>query len=248
MPQDYYFEDFKDFTLFLFIYMAYADGSMDRTEIDVIKSKISKLFPDTDVNEKFQQSRKSYETFAPEEIDTIIRLNFEKHREKSFTFKYKIFSDLYQRPSHTPNGTIEDFLSDIPPDIINKHPEEVILNLEKPIHDEEVDFIVNKEHKGSCPGPTGSTFGLLKSIYPIMRPVVRRFAKESVDKESLSPISRLRKIIGIPKPNKPTDQISSIHPICLLEIPYKIISGILAERLKFASTHIIDEQRPRHQE
>ena len=96
MPQDYYFEDFKDFTLFLFIYMAYADGSMDRTEIDVIKSKISKLFPETDVNEKFQQSRKSYEKFAPEEIDTIIRLNFEKHREKSFTFKYKIFSDLYE--------------------------------------------------------------------------------------------------------------------------------------------------------
>ena len=163
--------------------------------------------------------------------------------EKATEYIHKFFSDFYQRPSHTPNGTIEDFLSDIPPDIIRKLPEEIITKLERPIHDEEVDFIVNKQHKGSAPGPSGSTYGLLKSIYPIIRPVVRRFAKESIDKDSLSPISRLRKIIGIPKPNKPTDQIGSIRPICLLEIPYKIISGIIAERLKNASSFIIDEQQ-----
>ncbi len=96
MPQDYYFDDFNDFTLFLYIYMAYADGSIDRTEIDVIKSKMAKLFPEANADEKFQRSRKEYESHNADEIDKIIHQNFEKHREKSFTFKYKIFSDLYE--------------------------------------------------------------------------------------------------------------------------------------------------------
>ena len=96
MPEDYYFSDFNDFSLFLYIYMAYADGSVDRTEVDVIKSKIPKLFPDEDVNGKFQKSRKQYESYSPDDIDKIIHLNFEKHREKSFTSKYRIFSDLYE--------------------------------------------------------------------------------------------------------------------------------------------------------
>lgn len=96
MPQNYHFEDFNDFTLFLYIYMAYADGTIDRTEVDVIKSKITRLFPDEDVDEKFKRSRKEYESYSPEEVDEIIKQNFEKHQEKSFTFKYKIFSDLYE--------------------------------------------------------------------------------------------------------------------------------------------------------
>ena len=96
MPRDNYFEDFSDFTLFLFIYMAYADGSIDRTEIDVIKTKMFKLFPGKDVDHKFQESRKSFEALSPDEIENTIHLNFEKHKERSFTFKYKIFSDLYE--------------------------------------------------------------------------------------------------------------------------------------------------------
>lgn len=96
MAQDNYFSDFNDFTLFLYIYMASADGSIDSTEVDVIKSKMPKLFPNVEVDEKFQRSRKEYESYSPDDIDKIIHLNFEKHKEKSFTSKYKIFSDLYE--------------------------------------------------------------------------------------------------------------------------------------------------------
>ena len=86
-------------------------------------------------------------------ITTFPSPNTTYQGEKATEYIHKFFSDFYQRPSHIPDGTIEDFLSDIPPDIINKLPEEVILNLEKPIHNEEVDFIVNKLQKGSAPGP-----------------------------------------------------------------------------------------------
>jgi len=97
MQEKYIFEDFNHFTLFLYIYMAYADGSVDRTEVKVIKEKVQKLFPEgAEVDEIFADAKRNYESFTDEEVDKIINSNFQKHRDKSFTYKYKIFSELYE--------------------------------------------------------------------------------------------------------------------------------------------------------
>ncbi len=77
--------------------MAYADGSVDRTEVKVIKEKIQKLFPEgAEVDEIFADAKRNYESFTDEEVDKIINSNFRKHPDKSFTYKYKIFSELYE--------------------------------------------------------------------------------------------------------------------------------------------------------
>jgi len=97
MSSAYVFEDFNQFTLFLYLYMAYADGVMDSTEEEVIKEKTTRLFPHgKDVEELFSQAKTKYESLTNDEIEKIISVNFEHHREKSFTYKYKILADLYE--------------------------------------------------------------------------------------------------------------------------------------------------------
>jgi len=77
--------------------MAHADGVMDTTEEEVIKEKITRLFPqEKDVEELFYQAKSKYDSLTEVEINEIISVNFENHKEKSFTYKYKILADLYE--------------------------------------------------------------------------------------------------------------------------------------------------------
>jgi len=92
---NYHFENFKEFTLFLYIYIADSDDFIHETEVEVIKKKIPKLFPNTDAEKVYQEALKKFRAFKKEEVDKIIHSNFKEHQEKSFTSKYKIFTDLY---------------------------------------------------------------------------------------------------------------------------------------------------------
>ena len=92
---NYNFEEFNEFTLFLYIYIADSDGFIHETEIEVIKKKIPKLFPKTDAEKVYQEALKKFRAFNKEEIEKVIHSNFKEHQKKSFTSKYKIFTDLY---------------------------------------------------------------------------------------------------------------------------------------------------------
>jgi hypothetical protein len=50
---------------------------------------------------------------------------------------------------------------------------------------------------------------------------------------------RMRCVILILKPTKAPDDENSYRPISLLEIPYKIITGVMANWLKIATEGII---------
>jgi hypothetical protein len=57
--------------------------------------------------------------------------------------------------------------------------------------------------------------------------------------EKLPLMMRMRKIILILKPTKEPDDENTYRPISLLEIPYKIIDGVIANRLKNVSDLLI---------
>ena len=174
------------------------------------------------------------------EIKDITNPNIIHKNEKCTDYINKTFRKFYQRKEHTSDKTIEDFLSDIPREKIGVIPIEIQQKLDEDINDAEIDRIVEKEHTGSAPGPSGITYQLVKKLYPILKHIIRRFVKETFAKKKLEHFNRVRNIVTLPKPNKPEDQFSSLRPIVLLEITYKLISGVLAERLKMASTYIID--------
>jgi uncharacterized tellurite resistance protein B-like protein len=96
MKNEHTFEDFKSFILFLYIYMASADGHIDDREVDVILEKLKKIYPEKSIhNDIFERALKEFTAIDPEALDGIIEDSFKKFRDESFTKKFKIFADLY---------------------------------------------------------------------------------------------------------------------------------------------------------
>jgi len=97
MAKDNYYEDFNDFIIFLYLYMAQADGFIDPREEKVIMDKLRILYPgNAHLDKVYQTAKEAFLALDSREYDQIINFNFEKHTEKSFTYKYKIFTDLYE--------------------------------------------------------------------------------------------------------------------------------------------------------
>ncbi|MEM7551869.1 MAG: hypothetical protein AAF363_19465 [Bacteroidota bacterium] len=97
MSQAKIFEEFKDFVLFLYIYMADADGNIDISEIELILEKLKKLYPDElEHNILFEKAMAEFLDMKKSQVEEVLVSNFEYHSDESFTKKYKIFSDLYE--------------------------------------------------------------------------------------------------------------------------------------------------------
>jgi hypothetical protein len=105
----------------------------------------------------------------------------------------------------------------------------------------ELDRVVNESHIDSAPGYSGISYAQMKDLWPLIRQLFFRMTKQCLDQqmESLPLIMRMRRVILILKPTKRPDDENSYHPISLLEIPYKIIAAVFANRLKIATEEII---------
>ena len=96
MNNQHIYTSFKDFILFLYVHMAYADDHFDKTEEEVILSKMKRLFPKEDSQmPKYEQFKKDYKTLNSEDIDQLIQLNFENFSHVSFSDKYRVYREMY---------------------------------------------------------------------------------------------------------------------------------------------------------
>ena len=152
---------------------------------------------------------------------------------------FKSFFTNKATSTPTNPNTIPDFLKSIPPETISKIPPEALETIPSNFTEEELDSVILKPHKGSAPGLTGTSYELIKHLYPIIKPLLLKFTNIAAISGLLSPTLRSKKVIFIPKPNKDPTNPSSLRPICLLEILFKIISSMIASRLKRLSTHVI---------
>ena len=152
-------------------------------------------------------------------------------------FKNFFTTNAISEPT-TPD-TIPDFLKSIPPDIIKRIPPEALETIPTDFTETELDAVILKSHKGSAPGLSGTSYELIKHLYPVIKPLLLKFANTAIKQGLLSSSLRSKKVIFIPKPNKDPTDPSSLRPICLLEILYKVISSMTASRLKRLSSHII---------
>ena len=176
-------------------------------------------------------------------IDHIIDKNGTSYRDDDATkYAQTHFENFFKAAATSPQAdgdTIPNFLRNIPPEKIRTIPREILDQYDNKITVEELDYVMNKNHNGSAPGLSGISYQLAKSIYIPLRPLLLKFVNETLDKDVLSPFLRNRKVIFIPKPNKPQTDIGSLRPICLLEIPYKIVSSVIAERIKDLSKYVL---------
>jgi len=76
--------------------MALSDGHLDDTEEEVILKKMLRLFPkEQDHKAKYLKFRKDYEQLQQEDIDYLIRNNFENFPNVTFTDKYRVYREMF---------------------------------------------------------------------------------------------------------------------------------------------------------
>ena len=84
----------------------------------------------------------------------------------------------------------------------------------------------------ASPGSSGFTGGFFKLFWRNLKYFIVDALNFAYEKGDLSLSQKLGVIILLPKPNKDKTLLGNWRPISLLNQCYKILSGVLAERLK----------------
>jgi len=96
MNSQHIYTSFKDFILFLYVHMAYADDHFDETEEDVILKKMGRLFPKEENQiPKYEQFKNDYKKLNSEDIDQLIQSNFDNFSHVNFSDKYRVYREMY---------------------------------------------------------------------------------------------------------------------------------------------------------
>lgn len=76
--------------------MAHSDGDYHTSEIEVIKEKMSKIFPkEINQEQKLQDAVNQYKSLNPSTISSVIENSFKYFDKVRFTQKYKVYTDMY---------------------------------------------------------------------------------------------------------------------------------------------------------
>ena len=89
------FKSFKEYILYLYIHIAYADGSIHEKEKELIISRIKMLFPGEDEEIWYNSMVDTYMEHAGDS-DEIVKSAHDQFRNVQFYKKYKVFLDLYE--------------------------------------------------------------------------------------------------------------------------------------------------------
>ena len=161
------------------------------------------------------------------------------------------FQKLLGEPSSFDHDkTVEEFLQDSA-EHVRLVPDYLKPMLEKDIVQRELDDVVAQCHADSSPGYNGFSYQLLKTIWPLVRRLFLRVIKKITETPSTSSLPlfmRIRKLILLAKPGKDPKDDNSYRPISLLDISYKILASVLANRLKSVAGCIIGEHQKGYME
>ena len=89
-------QNFADFVLFLYVHMSHVDGDYHPTEMDVIRTKMSKLYPkEIDYEKKLQEAVSQYKEFDKSKLHELFKDTFHQFSHVKSAQKYKIYKDMY---------------------------------------------------------------------------------------------------------------------------------------------------------
>ena len=96
MDRNHVYTSFKDFILFLYVYMALSDGHLDETEEKVILKKMTRLYSkEKDHKTKYLKFKDDYLQLSEEDADYLIKNNFNNFPNVTFSDKYKVYREMY---------------------------------------------------------------------------------------------------------------------------------------------------------
>ena len=115
------------------------------------------------------------------------------------------------------------------------------LKCEGPVTKQEAKSVIKDMKNNKSPGTDGFPVEFYKFFWLDIGKLLINSLNESFDKGHLSLTQRQSIITCIPKGNKPREFMNNKRPISLLNIDYKILSGILAHRLKNVLPKVIGD-------
>ena len=96
---------------------------------------------------------------------------------------------------------------------------------------EEFDAVINKLAKNKSPGPDGITAEFYQKYWRLLRVPLHEAFMASFKQNKLYESARMGILNLLPKANKDTRRTANLRPITLLNVDYKILEKVLAERI-----------------
>ena len=107
----------------------------------------------------------------------------------------------------------------------------------------EIKSVLKNMQNGKSPGSDGYPAEFYKFFWRDIGQYVLNSINEAMDKGELSFTQKQAVITLLPKGNKPREFIKNWRPISLLNVDYKLLSGVLANRLKNVLPTIISNEQ-----
>jgi len=148
------------------------------------------------------------------------------------------FKEIYTETSLEMDFSRSDILKNIP-QLVSEQSNRKLL---RPITLEEVKSVVESMNPDKAPGPDGFTARFLTSCWSIIHPDLFRMVKKSFSCRKLGGGTNSSFLALIPK-EKGASSFSRYRPISLCNIGYKVITKILASRMKDVLPLIIPENQ-----
>lgn len=145
----------------------------------------------------------------------------------------KYFKSIFEREGYKYKGN--EFI-----DIIKT--QELSSTIEEPIKEDEIKLVLNKCKKEKSPGIDGIPYEFYQEFWPLIKTNMTKLFNEIILNEEMTESQCLAAIKLIPKTANPK-KLSDFRPISLLCTDYKILSGVMAERLKPLLPKVIHESQ-----
>lgn len=126
-----------------------------------------------------------------------------------------------------------------------KYPKWIDKELSKETEDEEIINQLNKLDIHSAPGPDGITNRVYKKLGPVIVPIIKAMMNYMLEGNELPKQFKEGIVITIYKGKGDPLDLSNRRPITLLNNDYKILSGILNNRLLLLTPNIIQNSQTR---
>ena len=148
------------------------------------------------------------------------------------------YKDLFQNQDELNSESISDFLGQSSFSL-PKLSEAQKVNMEGEISLGEMSKYLKKCKNSVTPGSSGFTFDFYKFFWRDLKHFIKRSVDYAFENNRLAVSQSLGIINIIPKGEKDKRYLSNWRPICLLNSLYKIISGVISERIKPSLDYLI---------
>merc|ERR1712082_560366 len=152
------------------------------------------------------------------------------------------YSNLYSRKdSEASTARLEQFIKNSP--LIKKLSHEQDEKLDMQISEKEVSNYLRGMRNNVAPGSSGYTGNFYKAFWPILKQRIMNAILRTKEINCLSASQKIGIVQIIPKADKNLKLLTNWRPLTLLNTFYKLISGVLANRLKTVLDYLIGQEQ-----